>query len=47
MTKEEEVGMKTFAAFAVILYVRSWFEAPLPAAEHANNLVFFLTATVL
>ena len=40
MRQREEVGIKTFAAFAVILYVCSWFEAPLPAAAPASDMAF-------
>lgn len=38
MSKQEQSGMNRFGAFAVRLYVRSWFEAPQGAAAPANDL---------
>jgi hypothetical protein len=38
MTKREQAGIKRFAVFGVIVYVRSWFEAPQAAAAPANDL---------
>jgi len=38
MTKREEAGMKRFAVFGVIIYVRARFEAPDAAAAPANDL---------
>jgi hypothetical protein len=38
MTKQEQAGIKRYAAFCVNIYVRSWFEATDAAAAPANDL---------
>ena len=43
MTKREEAGMKRFATFGVVVYVRAWFEAPYAAAAPANDLALLKT----
>ena len=43
MTKREEAGMKRFATFGVVVYVRAWFEAPDAAAAPANDLALLKT----
>jgi hypothetical protein len=40
MTQREKSGMKRFAAFAVSLYVRSWFLASVSTAAPASDLWF-------
>jgi hypothetical protein len=39
LTKQEEDGIKRFAAFGVSIYVRSWFKAPQASAAPAIDLV--------
>jgi len=40
MTRREQSGIKRFATFAVIVYIRSWFLAPEAVRAPANNIYY-------
>src|SRR5688572_27520238 len=45
MTKQEQAGIKRFAAFGAILYIRPWFESTNAASAPANDLALLKQLT--
>ena len=42
MSVEEKCKIEEISSFVLILYVRSWFESPLPAIAARNDLTFMV-----